>query len=659
MAGNVTYTISAVDKISAVYRRALKLNGQTDRGVNKLNATLKKTQRGGASSIGRLAGSFRKMERRVLRTPGRIVNRFKREFNKLGPVGKTVAGLFTFASIEQGVSAVRNFAINSIHAASDFEEAKSKAKQLFGDGFADIERFSKSAAKNLGLTKTQAFDAASSFAALFENAGVGSGQVAEMSKGAVRLASDLASFNNLDTTEALEAAAQVLKGETSPALTKFNIVMDEAMIKQEAYSKGLIKTTKGVLPKSIKTQAIYSLALRQTIKAQGDFARTSDGFANRQKIMAARWGNISIMMGQVFMPYALKVQDWAFNALGWIEKNNKKIKSWGQSVERVAKQFYHFGQRGFAWLKENKSNIKTVGKLLLGLYGIVKITTGVGAIVTFTRAWKELGFIGTLLGSKFKFLKSLGIVLPFIKTGVVAVMSAFKGLFAVLAFNPLTWIVSAIAGVAYLLWNWKKVKGWLAKFSVWLFKNNPFGKKFTMAIFTNVISPIMKIGDLVDKYLIQPVKNWLGIASEDITPKVKPYLFGQPDYDFASGLGIKNARPGVDAPGLLTPIAQSSDDNKSEGSKGGLLTMGQSDKKVQGSTPPPTKTETATKPMAQKMDGLVQGAKGEIKNFNIKIENLVKALNVNTSTVGMSIGQIESEIKRVLLSAVNDVNQMS
>ena len=65
---------------------------------------------------------------------------------------------------------------------------------------------------------------------------------------------------------------------------------------------GLIKTTSDALTPAAKAQAAHSLIMAQSTTAQGDFARTSDGLANQQRILAAQWENAKTRIGNALLP---------------------------------------------------------------------------------------------------------------------------------------------------------------------------------------------------------------------------------------------------------------------------------------------------------------------------------------------------------------------
>ena len=183
-------------------------------------------------------------------------------------------------------------------------ETTSKTKVVFGGSSKAVTDFAKNAATSMGLSRQEAMEAAATFGNLFVSMKIGAPQAAEMSTEMVKLAGDLASFNNASPADTLEALRSGLVGETEP-LRKFGINLNDADLRQKALSMGLVKTTKDVLPPAIKAQAAYALILDQSKTAQGDFARTSDGLANKQRILSAQWKDAQATIGSLLLPAML------------------------------------------------------------------------------------------------------------------------------------------------------------------------------------------------------------------------------------------------------------------------------------------------------------------------------------------------------------------
>lgn len=185
-------------------------------------------------------------------------------------------------------------------AASDQAEALNKARVVFGDYSADVEAFANSGAKALGMSKTAALEYTGTLGNLLLSAELLPAKAAEMSTTLVQLAADMASFNNSSPEEALEALRSGLSGETEP-LKRFGVNLNDATLKQEALNLGIYDGT-GVLTANQKAQAAYAVILKQTTTAQGDFARTSDGAANKQRTLKAQIDDQKAAIGEGLLP---------------------------------------------------------------------------------------------------------------------------------------------------------------------------------------------------------------------------------------------------------------------------------------------------------------------------------------------------------------------
>ncbi len=190
---------------------------------------------------------------------------------------------------------------DSIGLASDLAESQNKVNVVFGSSAKIIQRFGRTSAKAIGLSRQKALEAAGTYGNLFVNLGVGEKASAKMSKRMVKLASDLASFNNIAPEDALERLRSGLLGEQE-AVERLGISITEQGLKQRAFDLGLTDTTKGVLPPAIRTQAAYAEIVAQTGLAQGDFARTQDNLANKQRILSARWDDARAKLGTALLP---------------------------------------------------------------------------------------------------------------------------------------------------------------------------------------------------------------------------------------------------------------------------------------------------------------------------------------------------------------------
>lgn len=233
--------------------------------------------------------------------------------DKVGEFGKKAAAAFAVAAVAAGAMAVK-IGKEAITAASDLAETVSKVGVLFGDSAKQVEAFAATAAQSLGQSKQQALNAAATFATFGKAAGLAGDDLAKFSTDFVVLASDLASFNNTSPEQAINAIGAALRGESEP-LRAYGVLLDDASLRQAALELGIISTTKNALTPQQKVLAAQKLIYEQTGAAQGDFARTSDGLANSQRILSARIENVKTTLGEALLPIALKVSEFVSTKL--------------------------------------------------------------------------------------------------------------------------------------------------------------------------------------------------------------------------------------------------------------------------------------------------------------------------------------------------------
>jgi hypothetical protein len=247
---------------------------------------------------------------------------------------KKVAGALgaTFAAAK-----VVDFAKDSVMAASNMAESMSKVQVVFGDTAGDVIAFSKTSADSMGMSSQAALEAAGTYGNLFQALGVNKTASQEMSVGLVQLAADLGSFNNMSTTDSLNALRSGLSGETEP-LKRFGIALNDVTLKNKAMEMGFGKIT-GVMDPAIKAQVTYALVLEQTKLAQGDYARTADGTANTMKTLQAKFEDAKVAVGEALMPAfkallgVLKIAIPVLTKIGEFFKNNQaEVKAFAITV---------------------------------------------------------------------------------------------------------------------------------------------------------------------------------------------------------------------------------------------------------------------------------------------------------------------------------------
>jgi hypothetical protein len=211
---------------------------------------------------------------------------------RVGQIGTELALNAAKASID--------FVKGAVDEASNLNESISKVNTVFGDSADEINAWAKTASTAFGQSRQQALEATGTFGNLFSALGFGGDAAKDMSIGLVELASDLASFNNISVDEAIIKLRAGIVGETEPLRT-LGVNLSAAAVEAYALKNGLA-ASKDAITESDKVTARYAIIMEQTALAQGDFARTSTGLANSQRILAAQWTDLKATVGTALLP---------------------------------------------------------------------------------------------------------------------------------------------------------------------------------------------------------------------------------------------------------------------------------------------------------------------------------------------------------------------
>lgn len=195
---------------------------------------------------------------------------------------------------------IAGFAVNAVKQAADLNETLNKSSVIFGVNEKAMEAWASGAAKNVGLSKQAALETAAGFGDMFSQIGFGADQSAQLSKSTIQLAADLGSFNNLDTSDVLDRISGAYRGEYD-SLQALIPNISAARVEQEAMALTHKKSTKELTAQD-KALAVNAILNKDGARAVGDFAKTSSGAANQQKILKAEFDNLSAGVGQKLLP---------------------------------------------------------------------------------------------------------------------------------------------------------------------------------------------------------------------------------------------------------------------------------------------------------------------------------------------------------------------
>jgi vacuolar-type H+-ATPase subunit E/Vma4 len=270
--------------------------------------------------------------------------------------------------------------------ASDLNETINKTNVIFGDASKEIQAFSQTAARELGMAKQEALDFAASFGGLGKMAGKTGDDLANFSTDLVTLTADMASFNNANPAEVALALGAALRGESEP-IRRFNVLINDAAVKAEAMAMGLYSGT-GNLDQQAKVLATHRLILKQTTDQQGDFNNTIDSAANQQKILTATMKDATTSIGNAFLPILEAVLPLLVSFATFVEKNSGLIVAMSIALGVLAGAIVAANIAMNAW-KAISVITAGVNYALAASFTAVQIATGIGiiAVVAGTAAF--------------------------------------------------------------------------------------------------------------------------------------------------------------------------------------------------------------------------------------------------------------------------------
>lgn len=208
-----------------------------------------------------------------------------------------------------GGAALGAFGIKAIDTASDLQEVQNVVDTTFQANAEIINQWAKEAPEAIGMSELAYKQYAGTMGAMLKSMGITSEQTKNMSGNIVDLAGDMASFYNLDHEVAFEKIRSGISGETEP-LKALGINMSVANLEAYRLAQGL-KKPYNQMSQSEQVMLRYNYLFEQTADAQGDFSKTSNGFANQLRILSLRFQTLAADIGEKLLPYALKFVGWA------------------------------------------------------------------------------------------------------------------------------------------------------------------------------------------------------------------------------------------------------------------------------------------------------------------------------------------------------------
>lgn len=309
---------------------------------------------------------------------------------------------------------------SAVSAASDVAEQMNVLQVAFGDQLGATQAWAKEQERALGRSRFELLDYAAGLQAMLVPMTGSVDAAADMSRALSKLAVDMGSFWNAADADVLVALKAALVGETEP-MRKFGVVMSEAAANAYLLRNG-INTTMQKMTEQEKVLVRYRMLMEATSLAHDDAAKTVDSYANQTKALEGQLRNLRVEIGEALLPDALKLLEWARDAVSWFGQLTPESKKLGAEMIVVG---------------IGLTAVVAAGTLLLAV-----IPSAIAGFVALKLAavalsgWLTKVFFTTLLNLELA-VGTLGIALTGLAEGALAFLAA--------AFWPVTIAVAALA----------------------------------------------------------------------------------------------------------------------------------------------------------------------------------------------------------------------
>lgn len=216
--------------------------------------------------------------------------------NQLNGIQQKVMGFAKVLASAFAVKKLIDFGSQAIKLGSDLNEVQNVVDVAFPKMSKQVDEFAKSAMYASGLSETMAKRYTGTFGAMAKAFGFNEQQAYEMSTALTSLAGDVASFYNISQDEAYTKLKSVFTGETE-TLKDLGVVMTQTALDAYAMANGFGKTT-AEMSEAEKVALRFAFVQNQLALASGDFARTSDSWANQVRIMKLQFQSFMASIGQ-------------------------------------------------------------------------------------------------------------------------------------------------------------------------------------------------------------------------------------------------------------------------------------------------------------------------------------------------------------------------
>jgi len=252
-----------------------------------------------------------------------------------------------------------------IQQSSDAEETLNKLKVVFGENANNALKFAKDLGIAAGRSQYELREMLSTVQDTFVPLGFARDISASLSKAVVKLAVDVASFQNKSDKEVIKSFTSALVGNHE-AVRSYGITLTEATLKTAALIHGIIDEARELTAKE-KALARLIVIQKQSSDSNNDAIETIESLTNQTKAMNAAFQESAVVIGKELEPVALKFVK-VMKALAEAFSDTGRIRAYALAIAGLAAKMifaeasaYKLGRAlGTVWYKGGKQLLKFI-----------------------------------------------------------------------------------------------------------------------------------------------------------------------------------------------------------------------------------------------------------------------------------------------------------
>ena len=255
----------------------------------------------------------------------------------LGRVLKQVSGyLLMYLSVYRLVQVIKD----AVTMSSDLIEIQNVVDTTFGDSADAINKFAKTAVRDLGMAELSAKKFASSFGATLKAAGIEE-NLDGLSIALTQLTGDFASFRNISYEDAFQKIQSAITGQTK-GIRLYGVAVTDANLSNYALELGINKTT-DAMTENEKIMLRMSFMLRAMQDSAGDFVKTQNTWANTTKLLSETWKTFLTVLGDTVRIVFTGALNWIVGFVQNLVIVMKYIRGFFAILSDASTRFDEFG----------------------------------------------------------------------------------------------------------------------------------------------------------------------------------------------------------------------------------------------------------------------------------------------------------------------------